>query len=177
MQLVTAPLADIAQRINAENVALAGDLKTSLERAARIGALLLEAKAIVPHGKFREWMEANVTVGRTQASKYMGLAANVHRGGQIKGDSIRAAYVAVQAERKPVRRAAAGPKTKASKARLDALKEVSQQTYTASRLRACIRAVKDFPDEAAAEMELIEELQALLAGFVERASARPVKAA
>lgn len=177
MQLLTTPLADIAQRINAENAALAGDLKTSLERAARIGALLLEAKAIVPHGKFREWMEANVTVGRTQASKYMVLAGNVHRGGQIEGDSIRAAYVAVQAERKPAKRAAAGPKTKASKARLEALKEAGQHTYTASRLRACIRALNQFPDEAAGEMALIEELQAVLAGFIERANARPVKAA
>lgn len=176
MQLVTTPLADIAQRINAENAALAGDLKNSLERAARIGALLLEAKQIVPHGKFTEWAGANTTVGMRQAQKYMALA-KANPNSLLEKPTIDAAYVAVQAERKPAKRAAAGPKTKASKARLDALKEVSQQTYTASRLRACIRAVKEFPDEAAAEMELIEELQALLAGFVKRASARPFKAA
>jgi hypothetical protein len=180
MQIVPSTLDVLAKQINAENAALAGDLKNSLERAARIGALLLEAKSQLPHGKFREWMEANVTVGRTQASKYMVLAANVHHGGQIEGDSIRAAYVAVQAPKRETARKrekprAPGPRTKVSRERLAALDASAGTSYTNAAMKAAIKAIKADPEGV--DLALAEQLRALCDGVIEQATARLEQAA
>lgn len=132
---------------------------------------------------------AELGVTRMQATRWQALAAMpdehfetaVETAKNISG-AVSSAFVLRQHREGAddlvvASRRARGPRTKAAKERLEALKEAGQQTYTASRLRACIRAIKEFPDEAEAEIELIEELQAVLAEFVERVNARPVQAA
>jgi hypothetical protein len=177
MQITTTQSLDgIAARINEENARLEGDQQTMLERAARIGRLLLEAKAILPHGEFGKWREANVSVEKMQAHRYMTLAAKVSSEGHLPGKSINEAYVAIRATKNaaapaPARRVAPGPRTKVAVQRLEALKAVSNQTYTAGAMRACLRAVRENPDDAAVEIELVEELMAELAAVVEQVRA------
>ena len=48
--------------------------RMSLEHAAKAGALLLEAKAAVPHGQWRDWMRSNITFSEPTAQIYMRLA-------------------------------------------------------------------------------------------------------
>lgn len=45
------------------------------EKAARIGALLLEEKEATPHGKWLEWVEENCPFSQQQANTYMRMAA------------------------------------------------------------------------------------------------------
>jgi hypothetical protein len=175
MQLVNSALDGLAQRINAENAALAGDLKNSLERAARIGALLLEAKSQLPHGKFMAWVQENVTVGREQARKYMVLAANSQSTGILAGRGVEAAYVAVQAPKKPAKPRAPGPRTKASRERLAALDVAASTSYTNAAMKAAIKAIKADPEGV--DLALAEQLRALCDGVIEQATARLDQAA
>jgi hypothetical protein len=177
MQIATTQSLDgIAARINEENAQLEGDQTTMVERAARIGGWLLEAKALLPHGEFMKWRAEKISVERSQAQKYMALAANYHSGGILPGSGVNAAYVAIRAPKRtpgaqPARRAATGPRTKAAAKRLQAINAASQQTYTAGALRACIRAIRESPDDAAAEIELVEELMAELAAVARQVHA------
>jgi hypothetical protein len=177
MQITTTQSLDgIAARINEENARLEGDQTTMLERARRIGGWLLEAKAMLPHGEFMKWREGKVSVERSQAQKYMTLAANYHSGGILPGGSVNTAYVAIRTQKKeatpaPARRVVTGPRTKVAVQRLQALKVAGQQTYTAGAMRACLRAVRENPDDAAAEIELVEELMAELAAVARQVHA------
>jgi hypothetical protein len=174
MQIVPSALDGIAKRINAENAALAGDLKNSLERAARIGALLLEAKAQLPHGRFTEWAMANTTVGMRQAQKYMTLA-KANPNALLEKPSIDAAYVAIQSPAKPAKPRAHGPRTKVSKERLAALDAVASTTYTNAALKAAIKAIEADPDGT--DLALVEQLRARCDEVIERATARLEQAA
>ena len=67
-------LAALAVGIEAAHEAVQGAFRTTLERAAECGRLLIEAKALVGHGGWLPWLEQNTTVGARQSQKYMRLA-------------------------------------------------------------------------------------------------------
>ncbi len=67
-------LRKLAAKIDAEHSAAHGHARLALERAAECGQHLIEAKALVPHGKWLPWLEANTNVGARQSQKYMRLA-------------------------------------------------------------------------------------------------------
>jgi hypothetical protein len=71
----------LAQAIEREHEAAIGAARACLEHAIRCGELLIRAKAGVPHGRWRLWVEANLSFGARQAQKYMRLAA---RGEQMR---------------------------------------------------------------------------------------------
>jgi hypothetical protein len=66
----------LAIEINAEHRAAYGAAEKALEHAAECGRLLIEAKALLPHGEWLPWLEANTEVVPRQSQKYMRLAAN-----------------------------------------------------------------------------------------------------
>jgi protein gp37 len=68
-------LADLAARINAEHVAVANSLTTSIKHAIAAGDLLIEAKRKVPHGEWLPWLEYCGVSDRV-AQRYMRLARN-----------------------------------------------------------------------------------------------------
>ena len=67
-------LKKLAAKIDAEHSAAHGHARLALERAAECGRRLIEAKALVPHGEWLPWLEANTNVGARQSQKYMRLA-------------------------------------------------------------------------------------------------------
>ena len=67
-------LRELAAKIDAEHSAAHGHARQALERAAECGRRLVEAKALVPHGQWLPWLEANTSVGARQSQKYMRLA-------------------------------------------------------------------------------------------------------
>jgi hypothetical protein len=69
----------LAQAIEREHEAAIGAARACLEHAIRCGELLIRAKAGVPHGEWRLWIEANLSFGARQAQKYMRLAERGER--------------------------------------------------------------------------------------------------
>jgi DNA N-6-adenine-methyltransferase (Dam)/Protein of unknown function (DUF3102) len=67
--------------IEREHEAAIGAARACLEHAIRCGELLIRAKAGVPHGQWRLWVEADLSFGTRQAQKYMRLA---ERGEQMR---------------------------------------------------------------------------------------------
>ena len=55
---------------------IAGHFKQSLEKAIRIGQLLSEQKAELPHGKFTGWINSNLPFTDRTARNYMRLYSN-----------------------------------------------------------------------------------------------------
>ena len=68
-------LAALAVEIEAAHLAVRGAFRTTLERAAYCGRLLIEAKAMVGHGDWLPWIEQNTTVGPREVQRYMRVAA------------------------------------------------------------------------------------------------------
>jgi hypothetical protein len=72
---LTAP--ELAQRIKdqlKEMEETANRIKqTVLKQAVDLGALLLQAKAKVPHGRFGKWLEKNCDLSERSAQRYMAL--------------------------------------------------------------------------------------------------------
>jgi hypothetical protein len=64
----------LAAEINAEHRAAHGAAEKALEHAAECGRRLIEAKALLPHGAWLPWLEANTEVVARQSQKYMRLA-------------------------------------------------------------------------------------------------------
>ena len=64
-------LADLAAQINAAHERVRDAAKAGLAHALAAGRLLLEAKAIMPHGEWLPWLEANCTASIRTAQAYM----------------------------------------------------------------------------------------------------------
>lgn len=60
-------------------------LRTSLEKAIRIGELLAEQKAALRHGQWGAWVEANLSFTIRTATNYMGLYKNRNR---LKSETV-----------------------------------------------------------------------------------------
>jgi hypothetical protein len=69
-------LPELAARIRAEHEATGAALKSSIDHSIAAGALLIEAKAKVPHGQWLPWLRDNCAISERTAQLYMRLAKN-----------------------------------------------------------------------------------------------------
>jgi Protein of unknown function (DUF3102) len=72
---VPSHLSDLARDINENHELAVMYVGQSFDHAVKAGLLLIEAKAQVKHGQWKNWLKANVKVGARQASNYMRVAA------------------------------------------------------------------------------------------------------
>ncbi len=70
-------LADIAVQINLETVAAETHARSAMQHALAAGALLVQAKALVGHGEWQEWVKSNCTIAVRTASAYMRLVTKI----------------------------------------------------------------------------------------------------
>jgi hypothetical protein len=70
------PTVSVAQEINQLHNELLGEMKTSIQKAIRIGELLEGQKKIEGHGKWLPWLKANVKFGERQAQRYINCFGN-----------------------------------------------------------------------------------------------------
>jgi Protein of unknown function (DUF3102) len=62
-------LADLAERINQAHEGAIRSLCTTFEYASSCGELLIEAKALVPHGGWASWLKENTVVSERTAQR------------------------------------------------------------------------------------------------------------
>jgi hypothetical protein len=67
-------LDQLAHEINRQQQLADDHFRTSIDHALRVGQLLLDAKARVPHGEWLTWLAANTSVSDRTARGYMQLA-------------------------------------------------------------------------------------------------------
>jgi len=68
------PMADLIKRINEAHEEVRLSLRRTGECAIKAGLLLLDAKKLVRHGSFAEWVAANCNFSERTAQLYMQLA-------------------------------------------------------------------------------------------------------
>ena len=66
-------LGTLAEEINAESRAFITGLRKTIEHGIRAGEKLAQAKALVPHGQWKAWVEANVDISMRRCQEYMQL--------------------------------------------------------------------------------------------------------
>jgi hypothetical protein len=99
-------LGDIAARIRDEHDACAHAMKRGFEHAVAAGRLLIEAKAQVAHGQWRQWLGDNVPASERTCQTYMQVArAFVALGGDEANAQRVAADAVLSAKAKPKQRA------------------------------------------------------------------------
>lgn len=74
---VDSTLADLASSINGEHQLVIAKLRQSLEHAITCGALLLDARRLVPAGQWEAWIRDNLECGKWTVTAYSRLA--IHR--------------------------------------------------------------------------------------------------
>ncbi len=103
-----AALADLAGRINTEHEACHASMQKGLEHALKAGALLLEAKAGLPHGEWLPWLGDNCPeVKERTAQAYMQLARELpkfepEKAQRVAGLSMRDAVRHISSDIKAV---------------------------------------------------------------------------
>lgn len=76
-EVTTTDLGELAERINMRVRAAEDRAKKAVEYAVEAGQLLNEAKTLVPHGEWKQWLAAHCTVAPRTARAYMMLAKRV----------------------------------------------------------------------------------------------------
>lgn len=76
-EVTTTDLGELAERINMRVKAAEDRAKKAVEYVIDAGILLNEAKALVAHGEWEQWLAANCTVAPRTARAYMMLAKRV----------------------------------------------------------------------------------------------------
>ena len=69
-------LDELPAEIGCEHAAAVATYRTPVDHAIRAGVLLLEAKALVGHGNWLDWLAANFPASVRTAQHYMKLAEN-----------------------------------------------------------------------------------------------------
>jgi hypothetical protein len=67
-------LADLAREINHHHVEATRAAGAAVNHACKAGECLIEAKAMLPHGQWLSWLEANCQVSERSAQAYMRVA-------------------------------------------------------------------------------------------------------
>ncbi len=79
----------IIAEINREHELAINAYDTAREHGLRVGALLLQVKAELPHGKFGKWLAENVTaVSERQAQRYMQAVRELPAPAPAKSDMV-----------------------------------------------------------------------------------------
>jgi hypothetical protein len=74
MNTQTSDLRKIAAAIRREHALAVEGFKKAVPHAIKAGDLLIDAKKLVPHGRWQSWLDAHVKVSRRAARGYMQLA-------------------------------------------------------------------------------------------------------
>ncbi len=69
-------LAGLASRINAAHAEVKAAFLSGVEKAVKVGQLLIKAKVLVSHGQWESWVESNTAVTPRACSGYMRAARN-----------------------------------------------------------------------------------------------------
>lgn len=77
INVVDDALPGLANKINEATTAAESHARSAVQYALTAGALLVQAKARVPHGEWQTWLAANCTVAPRTASAYMRLATRL----------------------------------------------------------------------------------------------------
>lgn len=80
-------LTELRQEINDAYEKFQDGIRTTVDRARRLGVLLIEVKHALPHGKFQTWVQDNCPFGPSAARDYMTIAENWDKIKQI--DELR----------------------------------------------------------------------------------------
>jgi hypothetical protein len=94
-------LTNFPAEINRLHSEIVASVRTTLEKAIRIGELLSVAKEQTAHSHWTEWVQANLEFSERTASRYMRVYQNRDR---LKSDSVSdltSAYALLAAARKP----------------------------------------------------------------------------
>lgn len=83
----------LAEQINAEHSNAEIALSKGVEHAARTGQLLIEAKSLVKHGEWTQWLKSNCQFSERTAQGYMRLSKKISEGKaqRVADLSLRAA--------------------------------------------------------------------------------------
>jgi hypothetical protein len=80
LRLLSSPtLEELARDIKVELDGIADGLRTNVDRAIKVGELLIQAKEAVGHGRFCRWCRENFNVSSSMLQKYMRLALYVRQ--------------------------------------------------------------------------------------------------
>jgi hypothetical protein len=85
----------LASSINDHIAAAETATRRGFEHAIAAGGLLIEAKELVGHGEWLDWLHAHCQIGPRQAQTFMRLARNRHRLEPLKNES--AAHLTIAA--------------------------------------------------------------------------------
>jgi hypothetical protein len=92
LKTLTEDARTLVMQLDAMGQDLEKQLTLALERAWRLGQKLLSIKALVGHGNWLTWLEANLTIGPRHAQRHMELAASNLEADQVKelsAESVR----------------------------------------------------------------------------------------
>jgi hypothetical protein len=140
------PLADLARRINEIHDETIRSMRTSIEGAIKCGELLIEAKALVAHGEWLPWLEANTEISEDTAGIWMKYARNK---GLLLADSEHVRNLTFReadkliAEHKAAQRPAAAPAKKRKEP------ETSGEPSRLAELRSLCADGKDYAEAKA----------------------------
>jgi hypothetical protein len=85
----TDKLRELVTKINEGHAWLLKSSQSVLERAIKVGDMLIEAKSIVAHGHFLKWIETNCNgMSDKTAERYMKLAENKAKLSEIKKEKF-----------------------------------------------------------------------------------------
>ena len=100
----TSVVKNYIQEINHLHGEIFGAVRMTLDKAIRIGELLVKCKADIPHGEWMQWMKDNLEFSRFSAERYMKVYE--HKA-EVKMSSLLNLWEAEQAlvEHKPEKRA------------------------------------------------------------------------
>jgi len=98
----TSVVKNYIQEINHLHGEIFGAVRMTLDKAIRIGELLVKCKADIPHGEWMQWMKDNLEFSRFSAERYMKVYE--HKA-EVKMSSLLNLWEAEQAlvEHKPIR--------------------------------------------------------------------------
>jgi len=113
-------LADLAQQINAEHIAVLKAAEAAAAAAEGVvthvlaaGRALIKAKAAVNHGEWTIWLKRHCQVGERQAQRYMKLTENFdqnrHSVSDLAGQSLRGLMRLLAPPENPPRAAGSSP--------------------------------------------------------------------
>ena len=86
-EMVSGDLVNLAERIREEHQACLQSLRKGVEHALKVGELLVQAKELVKHGDWGDWVETNCDFTPRMACYYMEAFRNVQRG-LVKTETI-----------------------------------------------------------------------------------------
>ena len=150
-------LSDIAQEINKNNTSLLDCRVKSLLHGCRIGQLLLDAKKILPHGRFLDWVKTNTSVTPRMCQCYMAVSRDARLTWALEHEYETVSHLSLTAAVK----LASPSKASVKKARKSIAREINAKWARAGQLRQdWVRCVSEARQDFAGDDEFKSWLMA-----------------